>query len=148
MCFFQNVYFSSKNSFRQLGCSFDYLHKKSPQKDRMYFSSRHEKTAEVDALQKNFSRESFNDPLECSFNKPAPIFPARRPITLVWSRTKTSVKQVFQKVLWPEFANWTPKKQKILHGPAKFLPPKNRTKVLNQFFEIKISLKTFPRYAE
>ena len=109
----------------------------------MYFSSRHEKIAEVDVLQKNFSRESFTDPLKCSFNKPAPSFPARRPLTLGSSRTKTSVKQVSQEVLWPESANWTPKKQKILHGPAKFLPPKNRTKVLNQFFEIKTSLRRF-----
>ena len=113
----------------------------------MYFSSRHEKIAEVDVLRKNFSREGFTDPLKCSFNKPAPSFPARRPLTLGSSRTKNSVKQVSQEVLWPESANWTPKKQKILHGPAKFLPSKNRTKLLNQFFEIKTSLKTFPRYA-
>ena len=95
--FFQNVCFSSKNSFRQLGCSFDYLHKKSPQNDRMYFSSRHEKIAEVNVFQKNFTWETFTDPLECSFNKPAPTFPARRPITLGSSCTKTSVKQVSQK---------------------------------------------------
>ena len=104
----------------------------------MYFSSRHEKNAEVDVLRKKFTREGFTDPLKCSFNKPAPTFPARFPLTLGSSRTKTPVKQVSQKVLWPESANWTPKKQKILHGPAKVLPPKNRTKVLNQFFEKKL----------
>ena len=40
---------------------------------------------------KKFTRETFTDPLECSFKKPAPSFPAGRPITLGSSRTKTSV---------------------------------------------------------
>ena len=100
---------------------------------------------------KRFSKKllqgKFHWPSKLYLQRTCPKFSCQTPDNARFKSQKISVEKISQMIILAGIYPLDTKKGK-LHGPAKVLPPKNRTKVLNHFFKLKISLKTFPRYEE